>query len=512
MEKVSISVIIPIRNPGRDFRFALQRICEQQIEWPFEILLIDSGSINKTLQICASFPVRVLPLTPRRFHHSATRNWAIQQASGDYIVLTVQDAIPVRDDWIRRLVTPLMLDSSVAGVYGRQLPRPDHGRLVHALHRAWFGDVIPLVQQTPECGFDELPLSERQHLSRFDNVTSCIRRAVWEQIPLPPVRFGEDFAWAAQVLRHGYRVVYEPEALVWHSHNRGLWHEFKRAYLMGDALCRVFGAAWFDRGPVTGWSRWAKWFIESWIYVWRRIAGLSGSEINRTQVGAILESWIKRCERRVINQAEFNDLFLESTASDACIERWLEFLWRRVSCFSYESRFTALAFCHAGQRLLESIEKSLVQRGKNITVRAGITGHFCSYPVIDWLRLIAGYLGLGAISAWKRRDVIALWLLGELVEADPSNVWSALFEMMGKAESELRLTETIVYDTVYKLLIQDTADKWDKNYVLEVWTYALLRVFGIVLGEVYCKTANGGGFLRSGMLRLLDSLLSAGIS
>jgi hypothetical protein len=75
---------------------------------------------------------------------------------------------------------------------------------------------------------------ERLVLIRFDNVTSCIRRAAWEQIPFPERSFGEDMAWAKRVLLGGSQIAYVPTAQVWHLHERTWMYEFRRAYVAGN--------------------------------------------------------------------------------------------------------------------------------------------------------------------------------------------------------------------------------------------------------------------------------------
>jgi hypothetical protein len=77
---------------------------------------------------------------------------------------------------------------------------------------------------------------------RFDNVTSCIRRTVWERHPFPHWTYGDDMAWARKVLMDGYEICYEPKAQIWHHHERSLLYELRRAYL--DGYMRVQLAAW----------------------------------------------------------------------------------------------------------------------------------------------------------------------------------------------------------------------------------------------------------------------------
>ena len=49
--------------------------------------------------------------------------------------------------------------------------------------------------------------------------TGAIRRDIWEKIPFDPsVTNIEDRIWAGEVIKAGYKLIYEPEAAVFHYH------------------------------------------------------------------------------------------------------------------------------------------------------------------------------------------------------------------------------------------------------------------------------------------------------
>ena len=240
-----ISVIIPTKNAGAEFRRTLEMIFAQQVPYPFEVIVVDSGSQDDTLDICHEFPVRLLRIPPRSFNHGATRNYAISQAQGEFIVLTVQDAIPADAGWMDALVRNLIDDPEVAGAYGRQLPRPDSSYLAKQRNRLWYkrlGDKRIVHQIADLIELDALTIEEKRLVVRFDNVNGCIRRSVWEQYQFPPYMYAEDIGWALEVLRAGYKIVYDPTAQVLHSHDRGLDYELRRAYIDAKVVAGILGA------------------------------------------------------------------------------------------------------------------------------------------------------------------------------------------------------------------------------------------------------------------------------
>ena len=64
----------------------------------------------------------------------------------------------------------------------------------------------------------------------FSNVSSVLRRSVWQQFPFPEVEFAEDQLWAKGVLEAGYQTAYRADSLVYHSHGYGPWMNLRRHF------------------------------------------------------------------------------------------------------------------------------------------------------------------------------------------------------------------------------------------------------------------------------------------
>jgi rhamnosyltransferase len=228
-------MIIPTINAGDRLGRLLEAIEEQQFDGKLEIIVIDSGSKDGTQERARKAGARVLPIPHRQFNHGWTRNQAIQACKGEFVVLTVQDALPTDEDWLARLLGPLLEQREIVGSYGLQLCPPTAGLLARARSALWYeGNKRPLVKslETPE-EYQALSPEERLKLIRFDNVTACVRRNVWAEVPFPERTFGEDVAWAKEVLLAGYKTAYVPEAQVWHCHERGWLYNLRRAYING---------------------------------------------------------------------------------------------------------------------------------------------------------------------------------------------------------------------------------------------------------------------------------------
>lgn len=226
-----ISVVILTLNGGRLFHRCIEAVASQQLEMPFEILVIDSGSTDGTAELAESYG-RVIKINRENFNHGLTRNFGIREAQGEIVALLVQDALPANEFWLGRLAQNFE-DPSVAGAYSRQIPHPGSNPIVSARLNRWSAGMSQREEKKLDgnVDFDSLDTLEKMRLISFDNVASMIRKSVWEKIPFPKSSFGEDTAWASAVLKSGWEIVYDPSSVVFHSHSKSLWYEFKRVYL-----------------------------------------------------------------------------------------------------------------------------------------------------------------------------------------------------------------------------------------------------------------------------------------
>ncbi len=239
-----ISVVIPTRNAGPRFERTLEAIADQKLGEPFEVLVIDSGSVDGTLDLCRRYGVQVVQIPPARFGHGRTRNQAVVACRGEYIALTVQDAVPADDHWLGNLVMALDAAPRVAGAYSRSLPHRDASFVARQVAEYWFRRNRQRVEQriSDWPSFASLPYEAKQLQCTFNNVSSMIRRSVWHEISFRDIPFAEDLAWGYDVLRAGYSVIYEPASRVYHSHERSAWYELRRAYIESRVVGELFDA------------------------------------------------------------------------------------------------------------------------------------------------------------------------------------------------------------------------------------------------------------------------------
>jgi rhamnosyltransferase len=239
MNSANVSVVIPTWNAGKEFRAVLDAVMAQSVK-P-ELVIIDSDSTDGTAELAQSYPARLLRTTTREFNHGATRNEAARAARGEFIAFLTQDARPADERWLEELTAPFD-DASVAGTYSRVVPRADASPLVERSVKAdLVYDTTPLRKHIAAEDWERTSPFERRVRGHFNNVSSCVRRSVFERVSFPRIDFGEDLAWGVRMLELGYTIAYQPSSVVVHSHATHLAEDYRRHRADAMLMHRLFG-------------------------------------------------------------------------------------------------------------------------------------------------------------------------------------------------------------------------------------------------------------------------------
>jgi rhamnosyltransferase len=223
------SVLLLTKNGACDLERLLLALYGQQNVRPFEVIAIDSGSTDGTLDILRRFPVQLKQIPAEEFHHSRTRNFAAGLASGEILVFLSQDAIPASEVWLTTLLSNFV-DPSVGAVYGRQLPKPGS-----TLERQDALDAIYGEQKVVKDPNHRNGMGYRFY--HFSDVNAAIRRGVWDAVRFPEeLKVFEDLGIAKRILDGGWKIVYDPGSAVFHSHSHTTVGLFKRYFDIGYTL------------------------------------------------------------------------------------------------------------------------------------------------------------------------------------------------------------------------------------------------------------------------------------
>lgn len=232
LEKATVSVLILTKNEARNISQCLDAVFSQ--EWPGqpEVVLIDSGSSDETVEIAGRYPLQLYRLAAQSFHHARTRNLAAELAQGEYLVYLAADALPCSPGWLGALLRNFE-DNSVGAVYGRHVARQDA-----SIERRGVLETMYSETRLVKSAACKAELGYRYY--HFSTVNCAIRKTVWNQTPFPKeLNVCEDVAIAARILNAGWNIVYEPEAAVYHTHDFSSLRLFRRYFDLGVVYRRL---------------------------------------------------------------------------------------------------------------------------------------------------------------------------------------------------------------------------------------------------------------------------------
>jgi len=233
----TVDVIIPTCRPDADFRKLVERLCRQTV-LPGNILIIntekrlwddapfDKEKLGTEARQCGVH-LDVRHITKEEFDHGGTRNTAASFSKADIVLFMTQDALPADRYLIERLLEAFEKDEKIAAAYARQLPRKDCGAIERFTRKFNYGEegCIKSAEDLPRLGIKTYFCS---------NVCAAYDRDAYEKLGgfKKKTIFNEDMIFAAGLIKNGFRIAYEPQAKVIHSHHYSAVQQFRRNFDM----------------------------------------------------------------------------------------------------------------------------------------------------------------------------------------------------------------------------------------------------------------------------------------
>ena len=220
-----VTVAIPVYNGARYLDEVLAAVRDQRADATVELLVIDSGSTDGSLEIAARHGARIHPIPKVDFSHGGTRNLAMELAEGERVAFLTQDATPATPDWLAALLEGFAQADDVALVFGPHEARPGASHMIKCemeRHFATWGDggrAIDL-QRLGRTGAEVAAYRRFPgRLSFFSDVNGAVAKWAWREVPYRSVPYAEDQLLGREMIEAGYAKAYHPGAKVIHSHD-----------------------------------------------------------------------------------------------------------------------------------------------------------------------------------------------------------------------------------------------------------------------------------------------------
>lgn len=222
--------MIPVYGPGKELKKLLYRM-QQQTLLPKRMILMhteDGLDLSWAKEAGIKIPVTEILLQPEQFDHGGTRDWAMKESSSEVVIFMTQDAVPMDRRLVEKLVDALVQEDEIAVSYARQVAGKDSDLLERYIRRFNY----------PE----ESRVKSKENIETLgiktyfcSNVCAAYKREVYEKLGgfETHIIFNEDMVFAAKAITAGYKIAYQAEAVVAHTHTYTHVQQLKRNFDLG---------------------------------------------------------------------------------------------------------------------------------------------------------------------------------------------------------------------------------------------------------------------------------------
>lgn len=224
LNKTKVSIVIRAFNEEKHIEKLLTGILDQKTSFKYEIILVDSGSTDATVDIGMNFDTKIIHINPESFSFGFSLNKGIEQTKGEFCVIISAHCYPKNKDWLEYLIKPFK-DESIALVYGRQTGNQITKYSEKQIFEKWFSKDGEGIQNSLFC----------------NNANAAIRKNLWVKYKYNENLTGlEDIDWAKTAISKGYYLYYATDAVVVHVHEETypqVYRRYKREAIAMKKVC-----------------------------------------------------------------------------------------------------------------------------------------------------------------------------------------------------------------------------------------------------------------------------------
>ena len=221
---VKLSVIVPAYNAAGTLPACLHALLHQTIARDeYEIIVVDDGSTDGTGETVPQSEVVLIRQTHRG--PAAARNGGIRVARGELLLFTDADCVPT-PNWIEAMAGPFK-DSQVAGCKG--VYRTHQRNLLARFVQVEYEEKYRAMEGTSSIDF-------------VDTYSAAYRKEVLvdEGCFSEEILAAEDAELSFRLTERGYRLIFNPQGVVYHHHARPIWRYLRRKFSYGEWRLQVY--------------------------------------------------------------------------------------------------------------------------------------------------------------------------------------------------------------------------------------------------------------------------------
>lgn len=210
----NVSIIIRALDEAEFLPECLTKVLDQEYPGLIEIVLVDSGSTDGTIEIGQSFGCNIVHIKKSNFSFGRSLNMGCSVSGGEILVFLSAHCMPVDSYWLQNLIEPI-LDGTSEYSYGRQIARESVSKFSEGMV---FRKYYPEKSSSPQIGYF------------CNNANSAIKRSTWDALRFNEELTGlEDMELAKRLTALGGTVSYKADGAVEHIHCEN-WTRIKIRY------------------------------------------------------------------------------------------------------------------------------------------------------------------------------------------------------------------------------------------------------------------------------------------
>ncbi len=210
---MNASIIVPAFNEEKRIETCIKSLLNQSFLEPFEIIVVDDGSTDKTKEVVKKFS-KVKYFYQKNKGPATARNLGALKAHGEIIIFTDADC-EADKNMLKELLKPFK-DKKIIGVQGTYKTK----------------------QKSLIANFIQLEIEDRYNLMKKNKFIDFIgsyccayRKKEFMQVKgfdeSYPIASGEDPDLSFKLAKKGAKLIFNPLAMVFHFHPTSLWKYIK---------------------------------------------------------------------------------------------------------------------------------------------------------------------------------------------------------------------------------------------------------------------------------------------